>query len=114
VGLALASRPASQYDNVMEKLPEDERYNLLLQGRCATLVEELGPKRGTMNVRPFTLHSFLMQAGPQARYKIVHHMMLWKSLRLQLVCHAIGGIGTQTWHHARTFPFRMMKHAFVL
>lgn len=63
MGLALASRPASQYDNVMEKLPEDERYNLLLQGRCATLVEELGPKRGTMNVRPFTFHYLYIQTG---------------------------------------------------
>lgn len=64
MGLALASRPASQYDNVMEKLPEDERYNLLLQGRCATLVEELGPKRSTMNVRPFTLHSLYTNWAP--------------------------------------------------
>lgn len=37
----MAQRP-SQYDAVMDKLPVDERYNLLLQGRCTKLVEVLG------------------------------------------------------------------------
>ncbi len=56
-----------QYEQLMETLSDDEKYNILLQSRAASLTEALGPGRGSAASTP-------IQRDFESVYKLIEEM----------------------------------------